>query len=92
METHFLVHNKVDKVGVVVVEGIKAAQANFDTPKINAEQLRWGLENLDISEEKLTELGAGGMLVPFKTTCANHTGHGGGWMLARPSATVGGPV
>ncbi|GAB3672391.1 flagellar biosynthesis protein FlgA [Salinisphaera aquimarina] len=26
METHFLVHNKVDKVGVVVVEGIKAGQ------------------------------------------------------------------
>lgn len=27
METHFLVHNKVDKVGVVVVEGITAGQA-----------------------------------------------------------------
>jgi (2R)-sulfolactate sulfo-lyase subunit alpha len=26
METHFLVHNKVDKVGVVVVEGISAGQ------------------------------------------------------------------
>lgn len=27
MEPHFLVHNKVDKVGVVVVEGITAGQA-----------------------------------------------------------------
>lgn len=26
METHFLVHNKADKVGVVVVEGITAGQ------------------------------------------------------------------
>lgn len=26
METHFLVHNTVDKVGVVVVEGIAAGQ------------------------------------------------------------------
>ncbi len=21
------------------------------------------------------------MLVPFSTSCSNHTGHGGGWML-----------
>ncbi len=27
MATHFLVHNKVDKVGVVVVEDVKAGQA-----------------------------------------------------------------
>lgn len=27
METHFLVHNKADKVGVVVVEDVKAGQA-----------------------------------------------------------------
>ena len=26
MTTHFLVHNQVDKVGVVVVEGVKAGQ------------------------------------------------------------------
>lgn len=68
-------------ISLMLVEGIKAAQANFDTKVVNAEQLRWGLENLDISEAKLAELGAEGMLVPFKTTCANHTGHGGGWML-----------
>ncbi|AOU98043.1 flagellar biosynthesis protein FlgA [Acidihalobacter yilgarnensis] len=27
MATHFLVHNKADRVGVVVVEGIKAGQS-----------------------------------------------------------------
>lgn len=27
MTTHFLVHNKVDKVGVVVVEGVTAGQS-----------------------------------------------------------------
>lgn len=43
METHFLVHNKVDKVGVVVVEGITAGQTlsgwlmeNNDTIEIKA--------------------------------------------------------
>jgi branched-chain amino acid transport system substrate-binding protein len=80
-EENWVFYQRGLMISLMLVEGIKAAQANFDTPKINAEQLRWGLENLDISEEKLTELGAAGMLVPFKTTCANHTGHGGGWML-----------
>ncbi|MDA3919372.1 MAG: UxaA family hydrolase [Salinisphaera sp.] len=43
METHFLVHNEVDKVGVVVVEGITAGQTlsgwlmeNNDTIEIKA--------------------------------------------------------
>ncbi len=49
--------------------------------KSTAEQLRWGLENLKIDEAKLTELGMTGMVVPFSTSCDNHTGHGGGWML-----------
>jgi branched-chain amino acid transport system substrate-binding protein len=48
---------------------------------VTPEQVRWGLENLDISEERLEELGMSGMIVPFQTTCANHTGHGGGWII-----------
>jgi branched-chain amino acid transport system substrate-binding protein len=68
-------------ISMILTEGVKAAQANFDTKVVNAEQLRWGLENLNIDEAKLKELGMEGMIVPFKTTCADHTGHGGAWML-----------
>ncbi|WP_350335934.1 ABC transporter substrate-binding protein [Coralliovum pocilloporae] len=68
-------------ISMILVEGIKAAQAHFDSKIINAEQLRWGLENLNVDEAKLKELGMGGMTVPFSTSCSNHTGHGGGWML-----------
>lgn len=68
-------------ISMILVEGIKAAQANFGAKEINAEQLRWGLENLKIDEAKLTELGMSGMIVPFATSCDNHTGHGGAWML-----------
>jgi branched-chain amino acid transport system substrate-binding protein len=68
-------------ISMFLVEGIRAAQDHFDTREVNAEQLRWGLENLKIDEAKLTELGMSGMVVPFSTSCDNHTGHGGGWML-----------
>jgi branched-chain amino acid transport system substrate-binding protein len=68
-------------MSMILVEAIKAAQENFDAQVVDAEQVRWGLENLDIDEAKLEELGMSGMIVPFKTSCADHTGHGGAWML-----------
>ncbi|WP_336057558.1 ABC transporter substrate-binding protein [Nitratireductor sp. CH_MIT9313-5] len=68
-------------ISLILVEGIRAAQEEFDTQNPNAEQVRWGLENIKLDEARLAELGAEGMLVPFSTSCADHTGHGGGWIL-----------
>ncbi len=68
-------------ISMILAEAVKAAQANFNAKVINAEQLRWGLENLKLDEAKLTELGFEGMIAPFSTSCADHTGHGGAWML-----------
>ena len=68
-------------ISMILAEGVKAAQAHFDTKVIDAEQLRWGLENLKLDEPKLKELGAEGMIPAFATSCADHTGHSGAWML-----------
>ncbi|KFB09093.1 ABC transporter substrate-binding protein [Nitratireductor basaltis] len=68
-------------ISLMLVEGIRAAQEEFDTQNPDAEQVRWGLENITLDEARLAELGAEGMLVPFSTSCADHTGHGGGWIL-----------
>jgi len=68
-------------ISMMLVEGIKVAQDHFGTKVVNAEQLRWGLENLKFDEARIKELGAGGMIPPFSTSCANHTGHSGAWML-----------
>ncbi len=51
------------------------------TNMINQEQLRWGLENVNLDEARLKELGAEGMMGAMKTTCANHTGNAGAWMV-----------
>ncbi|MCT4610898.1 MAG: ABC transporter substrate-binding protein [Pelagimonas sp.] len=68
-------------MSMMLAEGIKVAQEKYGTSEVNAEQLRWGLENLNITEERLAELGMTGMVPPFSTSCGNHTGHSGGWML-----------
>ena len=68
-------------ISAILAEGITAAQAEFGTPQITASQLRWGLENINMTEERIAELGLDGMVPPFATSCSNHTGHSGGWML-----------
>ena len=68
-------------ISMILTEGIRAAQEHFDTKTVNAEQLRWGLENLNIDDAKIAELGMTGMIGPFATSCSNHTGHAGAWML-----------
>jgi branched-chain amino acid transport system substrate-binding protein len=68
-------------MSLMLTEAIRAAQNHFNAKVVTPDQMRWGLENLDLSEARLAELGATGMIVPFKTTCADHTGHGGAWML-----------
>ncbi len=74
-------YNRGLVISMILAEGIKAAQDHFGTGEINAEQLRWGLENLDISDARLEELGMTGMVAPFSTSCSDHTGHSGGWIL-----------
>lgn len=68
-------------LSAIMVEAATAAQAHFDTKTIDAEQFRWGLENVNFTPERLAEIGLDGMVVPFSTSCSNHTGHGGAWIL-----------
>lgn len=68
-------------ISAILTEGITAAQKHFGTAEINASQLRWGLENINMTEERIAELGLDGMVPPFSTSCSDHTGHSGGWML-----------
>ncbi|SDY73354.1 ABC transporter substrate-binding protein [Citreimonas salinaria] len=68
-------------ISAILGEAIRVAQDEYDTAEITPAQLRWGFENLDFSEERIAELGLDGMVPPFQTSCENHTGHSGGWML-----------
>ncbi len=56
------------------VEGIRKAQEKHGKKPLTGEQIRWGLENLDLSEARLKELGFEGMMKPVKITCADHEG------------------
>lgn len=68
-------------LSAIMVEAAAEAQKHFDTKTLDADQFRWGLENVKFTEERLKEIGLDGMVVPFSTSCKDHTGHGGGWIL-----------
>jgi len=56
------------------VEAIRKAQEKYGKKPLTGEQIRWGLENLDISATRLKELGIEGMMRPVKISCADHEG------------------
>jgi branched-chain amino acid transport system substrate-binding protein len=56
------------------VEGIRMAQEKFGRRPLTGEQVRWGLENLDLDEVRLKQLGFEGMLRSIKVSCADHEG------------------
>ncbi len=62
--------------GIVTVEAIRKAQEKFGKKPLTGEQIRWGIENLQISEARLKELGAAAFMQPLKVTCADHEGGG----------------
>ena len=56
------------------IEAIRTAQGKYGKKPLNGEEVRWGLENIDLSAARIKELGFEGMLKPIKTTCADHEG------------------
>jgi branched-chain amino acid transport system substrate-binding protein len=60
---------------MLTVEGIRAAQERFGKGKVmNGDQVRWGLENLNLTQAKLDALGFGGVLRPISSSCQDHMG------------------
>jgi branched-chain amino acid transport system substrate-binding protein len=54
------------------VEAIRTAMEKFGDKPMTGEQVRWGLENLDLTDERLKELGMGGFTNPVKVSCEDH--------------------
>jgi len=62
--------------GLITVEAIRKAQDKYGKKPLNGEQVRWGLENLNLTDARLKELGATGFMQSLKVSCADHEGGG----------------
>ena len=57
-------------------EAIRTAMGRYGDQPMTGEQVRWGLENLELTTERLGELGLAGFAQPLKVTCEDHEGNG----------------
>jgi branched-chain amino acid transport system substrate-binding protein len=58
------------------VEAIRTAMGKFGNKPLTGEQVRWGMENLNLSDQRLEQLGMKGLTRPLRVTCDNHEGNG----------------
>jgi branched-chain amino acid transport system substrate-binding protein len=65
---------------MIIAEGIRNAQKVTGKKQITGEDMRRGLETLNISEARLKEMGAAGFAAPMKVTCKDHNGHNAAYM------------
>jgi len=59
-----------------IVESVRAAQAIHGNKSLTGKQVRDGMESLDITAARLTELGMEGFVKPLKITCLDHESSG----------------
>jgi branched-chain amino acid transport system substrate-binding protein len=60
---------------VIIAEGIRNAQRITGKKVVTGEDVRRGLESLNITEARLKELGMDGFAAPFRVSCSDHNGH-----------------
>ncbi|MDT2019347.1 ABC transporter substrate-binding protein [Methylocella sp. CPCC 101449] len=60
---------------VLIAEAIRTAQQITGKKVVDGNDVRRGLESLNITEARLKELGMEGFAAPVRVTCADHNGH-----------------
>lgn len=60
---------------VLVSEAIRTAQAKYGNRVITGEEMRWGLENINLSSARLKEIGLENFANPISVTCEDHEGN-----------------
>jgi len=70
-------HTRGVVAGIVTAEAIRIAQEKYGKGKpITGEQMRWGIEHLNIDNGRLKQLGAVNLMPPLKVSCMDHEGSG----------------
>ncbi|WP_397541728.1 ABC transporter substrate-binding protein [Roseovarius salis] len=73
-----VLYNRGMYAAMLAAEAIKTAQEMHGVSNITAAQMRDGMENLVITEEKMAALGLPNFGPEFEVTCENHGGEGYG--------------
>ena len=74
-ELHTALYNRGMVSAALTVEGVRRAQERFGKGKVmTGDQIRWGLENLNIDAKRIEQMGMTGIMIPVSTSCVDHEG------------------
>ena len=62
--------------GILNVEADPGGAGKFGKRPLTGEEVRWGLEHLNLDAARIKALGALGLVQPLKLSCADHEGGG----------------
>ncbi|RBI76055.1 ABC transporter permease [Roseovarius sp. TE539] len=71
-----VLYNRGMYAAMLAAEAVKTAQEMHGVAAITPEQMRDGMENLEITEEKMAAIGLPNFGPEFTVTCENHGGNG----------------
>ncbi|TYO88256.1 ABC transporter substrate-binding protein [Oceanicella actignis] len=71
-----VLYNRGILTAILVTEAARTAMKIHGTTKLTPQMMRDGFENLNITEERMAEIGMEGFVPPFSLSCANHGGSG----------------
>ena len=69
-------YNRGVVIGIISVEALRVGQAKYGKKVLSGEEVRWALEHLDLSDARLKQLNASGLMPAMKTSCLDHEGSG----------------
>jgi branched-chain amino acid transport system substrate-binding protein len=72
---HENLYNRGAYNSMLMVEAIRNAQKLTGKKAITGEDMRRGLETMNITDARLKEIGMEGFAAPVKVTCGDHNGH-----------------
>jgi len=71
-----VLYNRMVINAMLNIEAIRTAMAKYGNKALTGEEVRWGFENLNLTEQRIDQLGMKGLLRPLRVTCENHEGNG----------------
>ncbi len=71
-----VLYNRMVINAMLDTEAMRTAMGKFGNKAPTAEEVRWGMENLNLTDQRLEQLGMKGLLRPLKVSCENHEGNG----------------
>jgi branched-chain amino acid transport system substrate-binding protein len=61
---------------MLTAEAIRTAMTRYGNKPLTGAEVRWGMENLNLTEQRLEQIGMKGFTHPIRVTCDDHEGNG----------------